>query len=418
MGRTWGVAAALAFVGAAAAAHAQSSGFWLVGLPAGGTNGTVRALSQDGTIAHGHGYGMPGFLNASYTWTLEGGRSDWGIKSGMPWNNVVTASSSSGQVIAGEIAESGMPVPHPFRRVGEGPLVDLGVLSGQTRSYAHGISGDGSIVVGHAENGANSYQYGRAWRWTQAGGMQDLGGLTQQTFLSDARAISRDGKTIVGLNINEGLAFQAFTWREGEGLKALPSLAAIPSASANAVNADGTVIVGTSVGQSGPSRAVRWVKGQPEDISGVFQGVPSQAYAVSDEGAVAGGHIGGVSLAFIWTIDEGTHYAKDYLASHGIAVPANYDLRYVYAISGDGRTFGGYARNTGTNKTEGFVAKLPGASGGCLPDCDESGKLDIDDFICFQTYFALGDPKADCDADGQLNINDFICFQTSFVLGC
>ncbi len=54
----------------------------------------------------------------------------------------------------------------------------------------------------------------------------------------------------------------------------------------------------------------------------------------------------------------------------------------------------------------------------CQPDCDASGSLTIDDFICFQTFFSLGDPAADCDASGTLSIDDFICFQTFFVLGC
>jgi glucose/arabinose dehydrogenase len=54
----------------------------------------------------------------------------------------------------------------------------------------------------------------------------------------------------------------------------------------------------------------------------------------------------------------------------------------------------------------------------CYADCDGSGALTIDDFICFQTNYALGDLAADCDASGQLNIDDFICFQTAFALGC
>jgi hypothetical protein len=54
----------------------------------------------------------------------------------------------------------------------------------------------------------------------------------------------------------------------------------------------------------------------------------------------------------------------------------------------------------------------------CFADCDGSGSLAIDDFICFQTNFALGDPVADCDASGGLSIDDFICFQTAFALGC
>jgi hypothetical protein len=58
------------------------------------------------------------------------------------------------------------------------------------------------------------------------------------------------------------------------------------------------------------------------------------------------------------------------------------------------------------------------AEAGCYPDCDGDGKLTIDDFICFQTFFALSDPYADCDGDGALTIDDFICFQTFFAIGC
>ncbi len=54
----------------------------------------------------------------------------------------------------------------------------------------------------------------------------------------------------------------------------------------------------------------------------------------------------------------------------------------------------------------------------CYPDCDASGDLSIDDFICFQTFFAIGDPYADCDGSGDLGIDDFICFQTFYALGC
>ncbi len=67
---------------------------------------------------------------------------------------------------------------------------------------------------------------------------------------------------------------------------------------------------------------------------------------------------------------------------------------------------------TGANFT------LTGADAPCDADCDASGTLDIDDFICFQTLYAVLDPKADCDADGALLIDDFICFQTLYALGC
>ncbi len=54
----------------------------------------------------------------------------------------------------------------------------------------------------------------------------------------------------------------------------------------------------------------------------------------------------------------------------------------------------------------------------CYADCDSTGTLNVNDYICFQTKFALGDPYADCDGNGVRNVNDYICFQTRFALGC
>jgi hypothetical protein len=65
-----------------------------------------------------------------------------------------------------------------------------------------------------------------------------------------------------------------------------------------------------------------------------------------------------------------------------------------------------------------LVITAEGKGTACYPDCDSSGALNIDDFICFQTFFAIGDTYADCDSSGNLNIDDFICFQTFFALGC
>jgi hypothetical protein len=77
----------------------------------------------------------------------------------------------------------------------------------------------------------------------------------------------------------------------------------------------------------------------------------------------------------------------------------------------------GYGGNSTTGRTEAILwvrsTVVP-----CPADCDANSSLNIDDFICFQTNFVLGDPAADCDASGALNIDDFICFQTLFALGC
>ena len=57
----------------------------------------------------------------------------------------------------------------------------------------------------------------------------------------------------------------------------------------------------------------------------------------------------------------------------------------------------------------------------CYADCDQSGALDVFDFLCFQNSFVAGEPYAcDCDITPTpvCNIFDFLCFQTAFVGGC
>jgi hypothetical protein len=54
----------------------------------------------------------------------------------------------------------------------------------------------------------------------------------------------------------------------------------------------------------------------------------------------------------------------------------------------------------------------------CYADCDQSGRLDIFDVLCFQTRFSAGNIRADCDQSGALDLFDFLCFQVAFAAGC
>ena len=56
--------------------------------------------------------------------------------------------------------------------------------------------------------------------------------------------------------------------------------------------------------------------------------------------------------------------------------------------------------------------------GACYPDCNGDGTLNLSDFGCYTTKFALGEAYADCNGDGVRNLADFGCFTTKFALGC
>ena len=64
------------------------------------------------------------------------------------------------------------------------------------------------------------------------------------------------------------------------------------------------------------------------------------------------------------------------------------------------------------------IIQEPGGAPPCYPDCNADGSLNLSDFGCFQTKFALADPYADCNGDTTLNLSDFGCFTTKFAQGC
>jgi probable HAF family extracellular repeat protein len=98
-------------------------------------------------------------------------------------------------------------------------LLWLGTLPGGDWSEAYGVSADGSVVVGEAENAAGQW---RAFRWTAAGGMQDLGTLGGGE--SEAWGVSADGSVVVGWADNAAGQSRAFRWTAARGMQDLGTL--------------------------------------------------------------------------------------------------------------------------------------------------------------------------------------------------
>lgn len=143
-------------------------------------------------------------------------------------------------------------------------VTGLGTLGG-FNSIAQDVSGDGSTVVGEAQNSGGNY---RAFRVSAAGGaLQDLGTLTPLiNSHSFGLGVSDDGNRVVGYSTQLGRA-HGFVWIEGaeggvtgnEQMFQLNELAGgYGRSEANAISGDGRYAVGMSDADATTSRAVRW----------------------------------------------------------------------------------------------------------------------------------------------------------------
>jgi hypothetical protein len=68
-----------------------------------------------------------------------------------------------------------------------------------------------------------------------------------------------------------------------------------------------------------------------------------------------------------------------------------------------------------------YTIRLVAAPLPCQADCDASGSLSGNDFMCFLNKFAAGDPYANCDGSTgspRLTGNDFLCYLNRYAAGC
>ncbi len=143
----------------------------------------------------------------------------------------------------------------------------------------------------------------------------------------------------------------------------------------------------------------------------------STAIAVSPDGNTilcAGTSALGEEYA-VWTPATGMRSIRDRLLSLGVSAVGPWLLNGHHGgLSANTTVFAGYGTNPGGAR-EAWIAHLPPT---CYADCNSDGALNLADFGCFQTKFALGEAYADCNGDGARNLSDFGCFQTRFALGC
>ena len=213
----------------------------------GGTSSRANGVSGDGSVVVGEADDKERII-APF---VGPARTAWRISE--PWAGPppLPSVNADGSVVVGE-SDDGSDI-HAFRWTRAGGMEDIGTLGGDF-SGAYGVSADGSVVVGQADDGNNNP---RAFRWTRANGMEDLGDLGGDE--SAANGVSADGSVVVGWADDKNDHDRAFRWTRADGMEDLGDLGGDKS-EAEGVSADGSVVVGYAYNKDGHSRAFRWTR--------------------------------------------------------------------------------------------------------------------------------------------------------------
>ena len=397
-------ALAVVFGVACGTAGAQPASFTGLG-PMTAANG----LSADGSTAIGHADSAPARWHEQTGWTVlpspPGSLGTWSPSS----------VSADGSVIIGNTEQL------LLRWTQATGTVSMGTPGGYSDVVsADGISADGAVVVGTAWKefapcipGWFARFESRGWRW-EAGHFQKLDPLGQRNS-SYAHAVSGDGTVVFGWSADYvcegGLGPVSCLWDGSTHATPFYAGVLLP----RSASADGGVAVGYNTAGS----AFRWTEPGGVVSLGPLAGMTvSDALSVSADGRVIVGFSGvpntGPWAAVAWDELHGVRGVRDVLMSLGLNL-VGWTMTKATGVSADGRTIVGNGVNP-LGQDEAWIAFLGDAV--CYPDCNTDGALTVADFGCFQTRFVAGDPYADCNGDAQLTVADFGCFQTRFVASC
>lgn len=246
--------------------------------------------------------------------------------------------SGDGSVIVGYANED--PVdgsPHAARWVnGAFEYLEDGVVDANASGHANDVSVDGSVIVGHVTD--------NAVRW--------VNGIPTTIGAGVAWGVSGDGAVVVGSSPGG----EAFRWSDG----VLTPLGDLPGGHIQSVafdvSDDGSTIVGRGRSASG-SEAFRWTAetgmvGLGDLPGGAFD---SAAYAVSEDGSVIVGDSGW--NAFYWTATLGMTNLKELLEGMGLDL-SGWQLQRATAVSADGNTIVGWGLNP-EGEDEAWLARVP-----------------------------------------------------------
>jgi probable HAF family extracellular repeat protein len=324
-------------------------------------------------------------------------------------------------------------------------MTSIGVLEGGMESIPLGVNSDASVIVGYCTFGDPFPSHSVAFRWTSAGGMEQL--LPPSDSDSIAFCVSGDG-TVVGGSQDH----TAFLWTAVSGLEVLGALPGHTNSEARAISDDGSIVAGASWSPDSGS-SFRWTRSSGMVSLGTLPGgtyslgaglsgdgltavgwadVPSTGYnchgfrqtagngpvqlpplpgspnsralAANADGSVIVGWADGTydGIATAWIAGIGVVDMNNYLSGLGLDL-TGWHLESANGVSADGETIVGDGVHD--SQSEGWVATIPGPARCGSADFDGDGEPATDAdvaafFACIAGNCCATCGSADFNGDG------------------
>ncbi len=400
---TWAVACLFAPVSLAQPAYTIVD----MGLVGSDTNAQGNAISPQGAAT---GRSLPASGSAhAFRWTQAGGLVALANFPSRAYA-VGHGASDSGVVVGTGTTTVFGSSPLPLWWQG-GTVAQLPLPAGQAFGRAYGMNNQGTAV---GSVGSGSGEFGVIYTGGPSGSASIITKTTPSgQFVRTAFGINDAGR-VVGFGIDPANAAVNVGYVLDTSTNTAFNVGALPGRNGAICFgvSNGGHVVGSTMLNQGPGLPFIW-----HDSTGMVA-IPlpngtseGSARAVNASGKAVGTAASAFAIPFLYD-GVATYRLADLLPPGSLWDLSTNTSSSAMGISDDGVIVGSGVLGGAVHA----YAMIPVVS--CYADCDEDGVLSIDDFICFQTFFALGDLYADCDEDGALSIDDFICFQTFFAIGC
>ena len=384
-------------VAATTSVHAVD--FTNIGVMAGDSSVSVGGVSADGTVVVGTSWRSDGWETA-FKWTRNGGLE--GLYGNGIGSTSAAAVSADGATVVGYI---------PNRAAmwsSAGGVQNLGVLTDYVSyqgpphvlSAASCVSADGSVVAGFSRATSNE----KMFIWSSATGQMSSPTSIPDSSNTDAELISglsADGLVFVGYNASIRRAFRSANGTTNALTRPNGSygFGSYGRNEALGVSSNGLVVVGWSEVLLSSGEAWRWAADTQMVALGHLTGeTKSLAYSANWDGSLIVGKSG--NRAFVWSQVNGMVDLQSYLTALGIDL-TGWNLEIAQAISADGTAIAGSGTFNGAQRAfvvSDFVLAPP--IDPCPGDITGGGFVDATDLsILLALWGSTGGGEFDADVN-------------------